>query len=317
MRGEDPALVATEVALLAVRPHILVLTEIDYDHAGAALAALADRLRAGGLDYPHRFLRRPNTGRPTGRDIDGDGRAHGPRDAQGWGRFSGEGGSAILSVHPVETSDARDLSGFLWRDLPGTRIAPKDPAYEVQRLSSDVHWVVPIRLPSSPRPLSLMVFHATPPVFDGPDDRNGRRNADEIRLWQVLLNGTSGLPRITPPFVIAGDANLDPEAGDGRRGAIRDLLSDPRLQDPMPRTASVDWSRLGLGEMRVSYLLPSRDLVLRDAGTYRAAPEAGEHRLVWIDVALPPDPDISDSGEAPADDTDVLDSGSNAPARRR
>ena len=29
----------------------------------------------------------------------------------------------------------------------------------------------------------FLVSHPTPPVFDGPEDRNGTRNHDEIRFW--------------------------------------------------------------------------------------------------------------------------------------
>ncbi|SFD65887.1 Endonuclease/Exonuclease/phosphatase family protein [Roseivivax sediminis] len=267
-----------------MRPDILVLTDIDYDHGGAALTALADLLRGAGLDYPHAYQTRPNTGVPTGIDIDGDGRRNRARDAQGWGYYNGHGGSAVLSARPILAGEAQDLSHLLWRDLPGSLIEQDDPAHAVQRLSSDVHWLLPVEAAPGLR-VSLMVFHATPPVFDGPKDRNGRRNADEIRLWQVLLDGRLGVP---PPdsFVIAGNANLDPEAGDGRREAIRALLADPRLRDPLPGVPSVDWSRLDLGQMRVSYLLPSRDLAVRDAGVHEAAAEAGEHRLVWVDLEV-------------------------------
>jgi hypothetical protein len=30
--------------------------------------------------------------------------------------------------------------------------------------------------------IHLLTAHPTPPTFDGPEDRNGLRNADEIRL---------------------------------------------------------------------------------------------------------------------------------------
>ena len=33
------------------------------------------------------------------------------------------------------------------------------------------------------RDVHFLVSHPTPPVFDGPEDRNGRRNFDEIRFW--------------------------------------------------------------------------------------------------------------------------------------
>ncbi len=261
-----------------------MLTDIDWDHGNAALSALAAALSTRGLDYAHRLALAPNTGVPSGRDLDGDGRLGTPRDAQGWGRFRGQGGLAVLSRLPIRRAAVRDLGGLLWRDLPGSAMAEDDPGRDVQRLSTTGHWVVPVETPGGGR-LDLMVFHATPPVFDGPEDRNGRRNADEIRAWQVLLDGGLGDP---PPgaFVIAGNANLDPDRGAGRRAAIRALLADPRLRDPAPGVPTVDWSRLELGEMRVSYVLPSAGLALRGAGS-RAVPGAGEHRLVWIDV-MPP-----------------------------
>ena len=37
--------------------------------------------------------------------------------------------------------------------------------------------------------LHLLAHHPTPPVFDGPEDRNGRRNHDEAALWTAWLDG--------------------------------------------------------------------------------------------------------------------------------
>ena len=73
---------------------------------------------------------------------------------------------------------------MLWADLPGSLIEGLDLSPEivkVQRLSSTGHWAVPIKL-GGKAALTLLVFAATPPVFDGPEDRNGRRNHDEIRF---------------------------------------------------------------------------------------------------------------------------------------
>ncbi len=36
--------------------------------------------------------------------------------------------------------------------------------------------------------LHLLASHPTPPAFDGPEDRNGRRNHDEIRFWNDYLD---------------------------------------------------------------------------------------------------------------------------------
>ena len=158
---------------------ILVLADIDYDLKGKALAALAERI--GG--YPHRFSRHPNRGVPTGLDLDGDGKLAGPRDAQGYGVFRGQGGLAILSRMPIDAAGARDFSAFGWLSLPG-HIAPEGTPDE-QRLSTTAHWDVPIEVGGRQR-LHLLVWHATPPVFDGTEDRNGRRNHDETALLAAL-----------------------------------------------------------------------------------------------------------------------------------
>ena len=38
----------------------------------------------------------------------------------------------------------------------------------------------------------FLVSHPTPPVFDGPEDRNGPRNYDEIRFWADYSPRTGG-----------------------------------------------------------------------------------------------------------------------------
>jgi len=117
---------------------VLVLTGIDYDHGLAALSALAGRIALQGVEYPHRLALRPNTGWMTPLDLDGDGRLGGPGDAQGWGRFAGEGGMAILSRLPLEAGAVEDYSRFLWADLPGALLPPDmtPEAMALQRLST-------------------------------------------------------------------------------------------------------------------------------------------------------------------------------------
>lgn len=274
--------------VLSARPDVLVLTDIDYDGDLAALTALRDVLATGGLDYPHLFAPVPNTGMPTGLDIDGDGRTNGARDAQGYGRFPGDGGLAVLSRVRIRTDEVSDLSDVLWRDVPESRIAPDDPATGVQRLSTAGHWRVP--LDTSPRVLNLMMFAATPPVFDGPEDRNGRRNADEVAAWSHVLDGRLGDP-VPDPFVIAGLANLDPDRGEGLRDVMRNLLLHTRLQDPQPQgpfgAATADWEEPSPGRLRVSYVLPSADLTVTGSAV-EWADNGSPHKLVWVDVSLTP-----------------------------
>ncbi|MFM7654192.1 MAG: endonuclease/exonuclease/phosphatase family protein, partial [Paracoccaceae bacterium] len=169
-----PQRAAVVAAIAALDADVLVLTGVDYDLRGEALAGLNALLAAAGSPYPYRLALRPNTGVPTGRDMDRNGQLGEPRDAQGWGRFAGEGGVAVLSRLPIGP-DVRDFSGFLWADLPGNLMPPDDPGKDVQRLHTTGAYEVPIVLPGG-KGLLLLVFYASPPVFDGPEDRNGRRN---------------------------------------------------------------------------------------------------------------------------------------------
>jgi hypothetical protein len=313
---EDDVAAAIQV-LARVRPDVILLTGFDYDLGGAALAAFAALAGEAGADYPHRFAFAPNAGLATGLDLDGDGRTGGPRDAQGYGEFAGQGGMALLSRLPLDAAAHRDFSAFLWRDLPGA-IPPADTAAG-QRLSSVGHWDLALVLPDGRR-IRLWAWHATPPVFDGPEDRNGRRNHDEAAFWLRYLDGDLPMVPEEAPFVLLGDANLDPLDGDGRPEALEALLGHPRLADPQPGSAggraaaardggvnaghrgdpgrdTADWPD-GPGEpgnLRVDYVLPSRDWRIFGAGVWwpEAEPDAGlaalasRHRLVWVDVELP------------------------------
>ena len=321
--GEDPQIAAVIEVIDAVRPDILLLTEFDHDPGGATLDAFADALAAAGLDYPHRFALPSNAGLPSGLDLDldGDGRLGTARDAHGYGQFRGDGAMALLSRVPIDAEAVRDLSALRWAELPGAPQPvradgtpfPSAEARAARRLSSTGHWILPVSLPGGAR-LTLLAFAATAPVFDGPEDANGLRNAAEIRLWQALLDGTLAAtlgPPPEAPFVILGRANIDPQDGEGRHAAIRALLADPRLQDPRPASPgaaaaadpdhagdpaldTVEWQGRGLpGNLRVDYILPSADLPVRDAGVHwpdgaaETARAAARHRLVWVDIALP------------------------------
>ncbi len=258
----------------------------------------------------------------TGLDLDGDGRRFEARDAQGYGHFSGDGGLALLSVHPIDREAVQDFSDLLWQHLPGAEMPrmegapfPSSMAQALQRLSSTGHWVVPVEVPGIGR-VTVMAFAATPPVFDGAEDRNGLRNADEIRFWTHYLDGAFGPPP-DARFVLMGNANLDPRDGEGRHQAIRGLLADPRLQDAEPRVTGLGppndpdhlgdpaldtayWDSPQPGNLRVSYVLPSSDWRVAGAGVFwpdrtesaaRILGEdgrvAGPHRLVWVDLAPP------------------------------
>lgn len=301
----QPAAVVEVIA--ALKADVLVLTGIDYDLKGQALAALAVHLARAGSPYPHRLVLRPNTGVQTGRDLDGNGRINDPRDAQGWGRFAGEGGVALLSRLPIGP-DIRDFTDFLWADLPGSLMPPNDPARDIQRLHTTGAYEVPLLLPGG-QTLRLLVFYASPPAFDGPEDRNGRRNHDEAAFWLRLLAGDLPIDPPRPPFVLLGQTSLDPMDGGGRPGALRALLAHPALQDPTPRgshgrsepdhkgDAALDTALYDtLGGLRVEVILPSADLTVAGAGVLWP-PEtdplaiplalASRHRPIWVDLKPP------------------------------
>ncbi|WP_110804457.1 endonuclease/exonuclease/phosphatase family protein [Rhodobacter viridis] len=293
-KGDDPQISAVVDLIVATKPDVLLLTDFDWDYRAEALGALQAQLAGQGCDYPFAFAPQPNTGVETGFDIDGNGRLAEPRDAQGYGQFTGQHGMALLSKRPMRADQARDFSTFLWRDLPGSQLPQAqlpEGAAQVQRLATTAVWDVPVQAGAGG--LHLWAYAATTPVFDGPEDRNGRRNADETGFWLRYLNGD--LPQQpTAPFAILGLANLDPDRGEGRREAMRKLLDDPRLQDPKPTApdapsshplATADFGG-AIGPLRLDYILPAAGLRVLGAGT-AGNPQASKHRLVWVDLALP------------------------------
>ena len=296
IRRADPQVLAAARVIAAAAPDAILLTGIDWDHDGLALSAFAKVLDQAGHPMPYRFAARPNSGMPTGLDLDGDGRAGGADDAQGFGQFSGQNAMAVLSRLPL--GSVTDHSTALWRDLPGNLMPPSAP--ESQRLSSTAHWDVPVLTDAGP--LHLLAWSATPPVFDGPEDLNGRRNHDEAAFWLHHLPDA--------PFVLLGNPNLDLADGDGRAQAMTALLDqarDPRPKgafqpdqtganagqkgDPALDTAVYDPG--GPGNLRVDYIWPAKALRVTDSGVIWPAPDyplapaveaASNHRLVWVDI---------------------------------
>jgi hypothetical protein len=286
LKGDDPQITAVVRMIVQVPPDVLVIQGFDYDLEGTALAAFADLIAVDGTDYTTRFALPPNAGLQTTLDMDGDGKTGGPRDAQGYGRFFGDGAVAILSRYPIVEDQVQDYSALLWRDLPAASLPetkdgpfPSEAALEIQRLSSHGHWVVPIETPTLGT-VTLMTSHATPPVFDGPEDRNGLRNQDEILFWDHFLDGAFAAPP-SEKFVLLGDMNNDPDKGEGLKPAIRRLLDHPHLRDPLQGQPTVTFD--GLGEMRVDYILPSSDWHIIASGIAQN-PIASRHSLIWVDL---------------------------------
>lgn len=313
LRGDEQVEAWSRV-VARVDPDILVVGDIDFDLKGHALTALAETLG----DYPHRFARRPNRGRDSARDLDGNGRFGEAADSVGYAEFAGQGGMAVLSKLPIDHEGVVDFTGYRWGDLPDALAlgGGRDP----DPLSTTVHWDVPVFTPSGLR-LHLLMWHATAPVFDGPEDRNGRRNHDETRFWHLYVQDR--LEKKSPrDFVILGTANADPFDGESRPEALNALLKDHRVHNPRlisrggpeaatrdaginashrgdPAFDTVDWpERPGYpGNLRVDYVLPAAHLTVRDGGVFWPTSEspladdaarASRHRLIWVDIDFTP-----------------------------
>lgn len=307
--------------LQRVRPDVVLLCEIDYavgdDPAGVLVGGYAAKPQAAGIEglsYPYWFAAPVNTGEPSGLDLDNDGRTDGPADAWGFGRYPGQYGMAVLSRWPIDGAATRTFQNLRWSKLPAAR-QPVDPAtgapyysaevWEQLRLPSKTFMDVVVKAPAGP--LHLLCSHPTPPVFDGPEDRNGLRNADEVRLvteyssgrlgdYFVDDRGVAGAIPAGEPFVVLGDLNADPNDGDGVRESIRELIAGPRMApDPLPtsegaKAASAaraelnakhvgdpahdtgDFGPDGHGNLRIDYALPSKELRVVGSGVYWPKP---------------------------------------------
>ena len=339
--------------LQRVRPDIVLINEFDYDASGRSADAFQrDYLEAsqpgGGaaLHYPHRYIAPVNTGVPSGLDLDRNDRVGAAaavpgedaaaarergNDSWGYGLHPGQYGMLLLSMHPIDAPAARTFQHLPWSAMPGAA-RPVDPAtgafwhddaiWTRLRLSSKSHWDVPVQTPLGT--LHILASHPTPPVFDGPEDRNGARNHDEIRLWSEYIGqadspwlcddaGRCGGLAADARFVVLGDLNNDPADGDGRHEAIAGLLEHPRMlrmaaprgeggrhaagagqpdRSGDPAHATGDFGPR-VGPLRLDYALPSIGLRLVGSGVFWPAPgedgadivDGSDHRLVWVDLA--------------------------------
>jgi hypothetical protein len=172
----------------------------------------------------------------------------------------------------------------------------------VFRLSSKSHWDIPIQI--GRKVVHFLVSHPTPPVFDGPEDRNGTRNFDEIRFWADYITpgatsnyiyddeGHYGGLKPGSLFVIAGDQNSDPLDGDSIPGSIQQLLEHPLINTKVtpsspgaveqnglqgganlthesdPAFDTADFADSAPGNLRADYVLPRKNLQIVDAAVF-------------------------------------------------
>jgi hypothetical protein len=328
-----------------IRPDVLLINEFDFEPNGVLAEAFQENYLsvphngAPAIEYGYWFVAPSNTGIHTGLDLDNNGTVNPTinvppgtnptygNDSFGFGDFPGQFGMAVFSRFPIRFDDIRTFQHFLWKDMPGA-LLPDDPAtaaladwyspaeLAVFRLSSKSHWDVPIDIEGET--VHFLVSHPTPPVFDGPEDRNGTRNYDEIRFWADYIlpgarssyiyddDGVSG--GLTPgaSFVIAGDQNSDPLDGDSIPGAIQQLIDHPLVNTKFtpqsegaieaaalqgranlthrsdPRYDTADFADGAPGNLRADYVLPRKNLKIVDGAVFWPVQSSPLFRLTGV-----------------------------------
>jgi Endonuclease/Exonuclease/phosphatase family len=299
-----------------VRPDVLLINEFDPLQDGdVGVSAGPENLfrdnflevsqnGASPIEYPYAFIAASNTGVPTGLDLDNSGSVGGGNDAFGFGAFPGQFGMVVYSKYPIDYENVRTFRLFKWKDMPGNLIptpfySPDEVA--ILRLSSKSHWDIPIEIGA--KTVHFLVSHPTPPVFDGVEDRNGRRNFDEIRFWADYITpgrsdyiyddkGVQGGLKPGELFVIAGDQNSDPLDGDSIPGSIQQLTENPLVNGKLtpssagaveaaalqgganathrsdPQFDTADFADTAPGNLHADYVLPRKNMQLVDAGVF-------------------------------------------------
>ena len=243
-----------------------------------------------------------------------EGRTYG-NDSWGFGTFPGQYGMALFVRKGLRilTDSIRTFQDFRWSAMPDAFVPTlpdgspwySNDEWTAYRLSSKTHAVVPVMFEDG-RVVSAIISHPTPPAFDGDEQRNKKRNHDEIRLLAAIVNdesyvsddhGVRGGLRSGSAFVILGDLNADPDEGSTVGNPMQKfLLGSPRIVatfvpvadsigiTSFPRLDPDDTAQFGL---RVDYVLPSSDFEIVGGGVYRPTELRGvsDHFPVWIDAS--------------------------------
>lgn len=338
--GEHPQVRNIAEIIQRVNPDVLLLNEFDYieDKAKGIDAFIANYLNISqygqrAVDYPYSYIAPVNTGVATPFDLDNNGKKEQiGGDAQGFGLYYGHYGMAILSKYPIEEESIRTFQRFKWHHMPhpqkpfmpdGLEGTPNArPWYNEKewaelRLSSKSHWDVPVLVDG--KTIHILAMHPTPPTFDGAEDRNGKRNHDEIRFMADYLSPDKGAYiyddklekaslKAGANFILMGDFNAADMGDKYRPGVIEQLINHPLVaSDIVPKSLGAaesfdsDYSDRFTASWgaRVDYVLPSKGLNIKGGGVFWPTKSSelyrlienrnasSDHRLVWASISLP------------------------------
>jgi endonuclease/exonuclease/phosphatase family metal-dependent hydrolase len=218
------------------------------------------------------------------------------------------------------------MPGALAPKFPDGRAFYPADVWSKLRLSSKSHWDVPIDTPLG-RVHFLVAHPTPPVFDGAERRNAARNHdeirlwAEYLspgdKPWLCDDAGTCGGLAPEARFVIAGDYNADPADGGSLPGAIHQLLEHPRvLRMATPRSDGAVADALGHranathrsspahdtasfgsrnGNYRVDYVLPSVGLPIQASGVFWPKPgetgadwlQATDHRMVWVDLAVP------------------------------
>lgn len=331
--GDNPQVKNIAEIIQRVNPDIILLNEFDYieDKSKGVNAFVKNYLQVSQsgqapVDYPYTFIAPVNTGFATPFDLDNNGKfeQYGS-DAMGFGFYYGQYAMVLLSKYPIDTENVRTFQYFKWRDMPShlkTSYPDGRPWYDEDewnalRLSSKSHWDVPIEV--NGHTVHILAMHPTPPSFDGEEDRNGKKNADEIRFMADYLTPDKGvyiyddneeLASLEPQtrFVLVGDFNAADIGDKYREGVIEQLTESPLVNNsviPMSKGGAEAFEEVysdrytAYWGARADYVLPSTYgfevkasgvfWPHKDSDLYRLVEDrnaSSDHRLVWVSLML-------------------------------
>lgn len=334
--GENQQIKNIAEIIQRINPDIILLNEFDLLSENDGVKAFkthyleVEQQGEAPIFFPYHYVNSVNTGMPSPFDLNNDGKRQGyGNDAYGYGLYEGQYAMVVLSKFPIVTEKVRTLQYFKWRDMPNA-LRPSiqgksvdqqywydDAEWADFRLSSKSHWDIPVNVYGTQ--IHLLAMHPTPPNFDGDEDRNGKRNHDEIRLMADYLspqtsqyiyddNGQRGGLQANTRFIVLGDLNATDVGEKHRLGVIEQLTENPLVNNTVipvsegakeANAAAYANRYTAYWGARADYVLPSTfGFEVNAAGVFWPAKDnplhrlvkdrkaSSDHRLVWVDLSI-------------------------------